>query len=240
MSYREFAVPEPLRQFAERRWSVAGAGRSQILPDGCMDLIEMDGAVLVAGPDTSAFLSDRRTESTTGIRFRPGALPRLLGVPAGELRNMRVPLRDLLPEHGSSPLSAVTTRLLGGEPTPETAPWTLAQLNRITLRLSAGAEVSTVADEIGCSARTLQRQCDAVFGYAPTTLRRVLRFRRAISLLRSGAPLSATAAHCGYADQSHLHREVRVLAGTPVADFRQLSNGANTSMVEPSGSVTLA
>jgi hypothetical protein len=52
-----------------------------------MDLIRMSGSVVVAGPDTSAFVNPSERESFVGLRFRPGALPRLLGVPAAELRN---------------------------------------------------------------------------------------------------------------------------------------------------------
>ncbi|CAN5820977.1 AraC family transcriptional regulator [soil metagenome] len=205
-----------------------------------MDLIEIDETVLVAGPDTTAFVSDRQSTPVQGLRFRPGALPRLLGVPAAELRNSRVPLRELRPNIGDGPLLSVTVRLLSHEPADETTPWPLPQLTEVTGRLAQGAAVSDVADEIGWSARNLQRQCAAVYGYGPATLRRVLRFRKAVGMLRAGVAVTDAAAGAGYADQPHLHREVRALAGVGVAALRYDYSAANRSTDVPSGSVTVA
>ena len=67
----------------------------RVLPDGCMDLMRMDGRFMVAGPDTTASVSPREGEPFVGLRFHPGVLPRLLGVPASELRNARVAVTDL-------------------------------------------------------------------------------------------------------------------------------------------------
>jgi AraC-like DNA-binding protein len=39
---------------------------------------------------------------------------------------------------------------------------------------------------------------------------------RALHLARSGTPLATVAAVSGYADQPHLSREVRALAGVPM------------------------
>lgn len=237
VSYREMPAPGPLGDLAECMWVNDGPRQARILPDGCMDLVEMNGTVLIAGPDTSAFVSNQRSAQARGIRFRPGVLPRLLGVPASALRDMRVPLGDLRIDAAAGSLTAVTRHLLRREPTRETTPWSLTQLAGITARLSAGAEVSAVADEIGWSTRNLQRQCVAVFGYGPATVRQVLRFRRAVRLLRAGVPVAETAAVVGYADQSHLYRHVHALAGVPVS---QLLNAANRSTDVPSGSSTVA
>ena len=237
MSYRELPAPTALRDLAECMWVNEGPRQAWVLPDGCMDLIEMNDAVLIAGPDTTAFLSDQHSPLATGIRFRPGALPRLLGVPAGELHNQRVALDAVRPELTGGSLMSRTARLLGREPNRETAPWRLAQLRHITQRFAGGASVQHVADEIGWSTRTLQRQCVAVYGYGPATLRRVLRFREAVRLLRSGHTVADAAAQVGYADQSHLSRQVRELAGVPAG---RLYSGAKRSIEVPSGSSTVA
>ena len=240
MTYRETTAPPPLRDLVECRWMSTGRGPTRVLPDGCMDLIEMDDTLLVAGPDTVAFLSSGQSARAHGLRFRPGALPRLLGVPAGELRNVRVPLRELRPDLGAGPLSVVAAKLLTREPTGETSPWPLAQLVEVTATLARGTPVHRVADEIGWSTRNMQRHCAAVYGYGPATVRRVLRFRRAVAMLRAGVTVADAAAAAGYADQPHLHREVRVLAGVGVAVVRQDSSAANRSIVVPSGSATVA
>lgn len=188
-----------------------------------MDLIAVNEKVLVAGPDTTAFVSDQPTATASGIRFRPGVLPRLLGVPAAELRDTRVPLRELRPEVSDGSMLAAIEGLLADRPKQETSPWSLPMLAEVTARLRAGDTVGTVADETGWSARTLQRQCAAVYGYGPAMVRRVLRFRTAANLLRAGIPLADTAFRAGYADQPHLQREVRAFAGVPPS---QLSSGA--------------
>ncbi|MGA5463101.1 DUF6597 domain-containing transcriptional factor [Mycobacterium sp. NPDC050041] len=238
MGYREFSPPHRLRDLVECGWTRDGSAEpGRVLPDGCMDLIQMDGHVVVAGPDTVAHLSGSHPDTVRGLRFRPGVLPRLLGVPASELRGHRVPLADLRSDVADRPLLGVTDALAAGEPATETAPWPLPVLRHVTARLADGAAVTEVAAEVGWSARTLQRHCGAVYGYGPVVLRRVLRFRRAVRLLGDGLAAAEVATRVGYADQPHLHREVRTLAGVAVA---QLASGANRSTDVPSGSATVA
>jgi len=242
VGYREFSPPAALRDLIECAWVVDGPPEAvRVLPDGCMDLMRIDGRIIVAGPDTRASVSPHDGEPFVGLRFHPGVLPRLLGVPAADLRNDRVALTELrsgFPRRRT--LTEVAAVLASNEPRPETAPWSLALLGRVTRSLAVGSAVADVAREIGWSNRTIQRQCTSVYGYGPATLRRILRFRRAVLLLGDGLPPTEVAARTGYADQPHLHREVRDLAGVPVASLRQESNGANRSTQLPSGSATVA
>jgi AraC-like DNA-binding protein len=206
-----------------------------------MDLIRMDGRVVVAGPDTTASISQHGAEPFVGLRFRPGMLPRLLGVPAAELRDSRVPLADLgVPTAQGGSLIELATALASGAPSSETAPWSMALLGHVTRSFAGGAAVARVADQIGWSSRTLQRQCTAVYGYGPATLRRILRFRRALQLMDLGASYAEAAAGAGYSDQPHLHREVRDLTGAGLSSLRQVPSGANRSTQFPSGSATVA
>jgi AraC-like DNA-binding protein len=241
VGYREFPPPTMLRDLVECAWVVDGPPEPvRVLPDGCMDLMRMDGRFMVAGPDTTAFVSPRDGEPFVGLRFHPGVLPRLLGVPASELRNARVAMSDLrsVPPRTRS-LVELAADLASDGPRPETAPWSLPLLGHVTGSLAAGSAVTDVAREVGWSRRTLQRQCGAVYGYGPATLRRILRFRRAVLLLDEGLPSVEVAARAGYADQPHLHREVRDLAGVPLAALRQ-DSGAKRSTQLPSGSATVA
>ncbi|MGV0603203.1 helix-turn-helix domain-containing protein [Mycolicibacterium sp. XJ1904] len=242
MGYREFAPPAALAGLAECAWVVDGPPVPvRVVPDGCMDLIRMNGTIMVAGPDITASVTARGPEPFVGLRFRPGVLPRLLGVPAHEVLNERVPLVDLrsVPSSPQS-LSDIVMTLASQRPRAQTAPWSRPTLSHITARLAAGSTAAEVAADLGSSPRTLHRQCAAVYGYGPATLRRILRFRRAQRLLQSGAAIVDIANCAGYSDQSHLHREVREFAGVPPRLLRQDVRGANRSTQFPSGSATVA
>jgi len=239
VGYRELPAPTPLRDLVETAWLLDGpGGAAHVLPDGCMDLIAMRGRIVVAGPDTTAHVSRRGTEVFAGLRFRPGVLPRLLGVPAQELRNQRIGLDELCRVR-SVRLEDVVADLMARPARAQTTPWALPTVHHVTSRLASGASVTAVARDVGWSARTLQRQSLAVYGYGPATLRRILRFRRAVTLLRAGHPTSAAAAGAGYADEPHLHREAREFSGVPLRALVYAS-AANRSTDVPSGSATVA
>lgn len=184
-----------------------------------MDLLWSGSQLLVAGPDTAAFLATTSPGATTvGLRFRPGAAAQVLGMPATALRDTRLLLGELHPvvarvaigriEAGRSPADALLDAVRGlwdGTPDPARAV--------LVSQLGAGVAVAAVADRLGCTTRTVHRRCEQAVGYGPAVLRRVLRFRRAAALLYAGAPIAEVAARAGYADQPHLSREVRALAG---------------------------
>jgi hypothetical protein len=99
-SYREQPAPAGLAGVVACVWrnEISTPRELRVLPDGCMDLIWMDGAVHVAGPDSRAFLTTMGPRQVvTGLRFRPGAAPGVLGVPAWALRDQRLQLEDLWP-----------------------------------------------------------------------------------------------------------------------------------------------
>jgi AraC-like DNA-binding protein len=67
--------------------------------------------------------------------------------------------------------------------------------------------------------RRLHRHCRAAAGYGPKMLERLLRFQRARRIARGTPSLALVAAMAGYADQAHLTRESRRLAGTTPSDL---------------------
>lgn len=244
MGYREVPAPAPLRGVVDAGWLASLApgapGEVQpVLPDGCMDLVWTGTALVVAGPDTQPHPVHRAPGVTSaGLRFRPGALPALLGVPAAGLRDQRVPLVELHPAlariaigrlEGGAAAGAVLAGLaldLPGAPAE-------AGIHAAAAHLDRGASAGEVADALGWTARSLHRRCLTAFGYGPSVLRRVLRFRRAAALLDRGVAPARAAALAGYADQPHLSREVKALAGISPAQF---GSGANRSTPLPSGS----
>ncbi|GGW64059.1 AraC family transcriptional regulator [Streptomyces lucensis JCM 4490] len=205
----------------------ADAGARPVLPDGCMDLLWSEGRLLVAGPDTRPYLPGGPARTWAGVRFFPGTAPALLGVPAHELRDRRVELADLWPADrvrrlrdrvGAAADAATALEDVALDRAAATgAPDPL--LRRLVECLDEGRAVSATAAELGVGARRLHRRCLGAFGYGPKTLARVLRLQRALALARSGVPYAETAARAGYADQPHLAREVRELAGRPLGEL---------------------
>jgi AraC-like DNA-binding protein len=86
-------------------------------------------------------------------------------------------------------------------------------------RAAAGARVEEIADELGLGTRQLHRRCLAAFGYGPKLLGRVLRLQQALALGRDGRPGAEAAAVAGFADQAHLARDLRALAGSTWTDL---------------------
>ncbi|GLP63800.1 AraC family transcriptional regulator [Streptomyces sp. TUS-ST3] len=200
-------------------WTGDGSGR--VLPDGCMDLLWHEGRLLVAGPDTRAHVTAGAPGTWVGLRFYPGSAPAFLGVPAHELRDLRVELADLWPV---PEVRRLRSRIAGApdlgtaleEVVAERAAPVDPVLRALVTRLDAGRPVAASADELGLGARQLHRRSLVAFGYGPKTLARILRLRRALALARSGVPYAETAARSGFADQAHLARDVRELAGLPL------------------------
>jgi len=75
--------------------------------------------------------------------------------------------------------------------------------------------VQHLQEVLALNERTLRRRCHDIFGYGPKTLDRILRFQRFLQLARARgtAGMAAVAAEAGYADQSHLCRELRRYTG---------------------------
>lgn len=84
-------------------------------------------------------------------------------------------------------------------------------------RSHGAVPVGALAAEVGWSRRHLSARFRGQVGLTPKPAARVLRFRRALSLITTerAASISDAAAAAGYADHSHLVREFRRLAGAP-------------------------
>ena len=231
--YSEYRPPASLRGWVECGWSAGSpdAGVRDVLPDGCMDLVWTGAELLVAGPDTvpHPYRSPPGGPPASGLRFVPGGLPALLGIPAAALLDQRVPLIELRPgpardaiarlEHSAPPAAVLldlAARLAAGG-TAEPGSHAVVDL------VGRGRSAGEIAGALGWTTRSLHRHCLGWFGYGPSVLRRILRFRAASALLHEGVPPAAVAARTGYADQPHLSREVRALAGRSPG---QLASGA--------------
>nr|WP_221379387.1 helix-turn-helix domain-containing protein [Actinoplanes polyasparticus] len=78
--------------------------------------------------------------------------------------------------------------------------------------------IGVLADELGVGRRRLERGFRQHIGMSPAKVARITRFQRVVGRFGAGAAPAEAAAGSGLADQSHLARETRALAGmTPSA-----------------------
>jgi AraC-like DNA-binding protein len=214
-----------------------------VVPDGYADLQWVNGELRVAGPDRT--VNDEALPAGTivvGLRFQPASVGPWLGSPASELVNARIPLEEFWGaearrlaanvSEGRSPdaiarrLEAALVERAAQVRAPD--PAALAIFRVVGTDPSCQTEVTRQACEVlGMSERTLRRRSLEAFGYGPKTLHRILRFQRFLRMARaanSGTSLAQLAMAAGYADQAHLSREARELAGmTPATVLGHLA-----------------
>jgi AraC-like DNA-binding protein len=202
-----------------------------VLPDGAATPRRFDA--LVSGFHTTPAVI-RHDGNQRGIQLRvtPAGARALFGMPAGELVAAAVPLDALW----GRVVGEIIDRLQTGATWDER----FATLDRVLLRAAAGrvevpsavraetaeawrrlvaakgsVDVGTLAAHVGWSRRHLSDQFGVEYGVSPKEMARVLRFERSRWLYVRPEPstLAAIAAECGYADQAHMAREWRALAG---------------------------
>ena len=166
-----------------------------------------------------------------------------LGRPLADLRNRAVALDDvfggdarrLTMELYDAPTwearftildRELASRILTAKAPSASVTWVWRRLVETGGRISIGALVG----EVGFSQKHLIGQFREQIGLSPKTLARVLRFGRAIRMIKSGGGvrLAEIAQDCGYYDQAHFSRDFHVFAGvTPTELVRsQLPDGA--------------
>jgi len=204
-------------------------GERRVLPDGCMDLLWDGCRVEIAGADTRAQVLDPTDVPSwrVGLRFAPGFAPRVLGIPADELTDQRVPLdavwtpdrvrevTDLVAASADPGAALESVALRNCAPSDEDT----ELIERVVAMARSGSNSTTIASHVGLSTRQLQRRSRVAFGYGAKTLHRVLRLQQALAFIRRGDRAVDSAMRVGYADQAHLSREVRDMAGVSVTQL---------------------
>lgn len=239
--YSEWSPSPAARRHLACVWT-AGFGdggephTDRIIPDGCIDVVWTGGRLTVAGPDTRwTSVSAGAGATFAGIRFKPGAAPAILGVPASAIVDARADGADVLGTRALLLCERLAATASSVEAAREIESAVIAWLpasapsNRLVegavaaLRVGGGATpVARLAKALGASERQLNRGCVAAIGYGPKLLHRVLRLRRFLELAAapSAPPLSALAFDAGYADQAHMTRDCRELTGLSPARLR--------------------
>jgi AraC-like DNA-binding protein len=209
----------------------------RVLPDGCMDLLvrfdENRGATAsIIGTMTTAIVTSSTSRTAlVGIRFLPGEAFAFLDLSARFATDREVAPRDaglgdttpLLDALSTLPVSAwpsaldrfLCARLARVRP----ADVRVRRSVRALMDTRGNTRVSCLASELGVSERHLERAFLERVGVSPKSFARVIRLQSLIAMLnRETTPLrdrswAFLAADFGYADQSHLVREVKALTG---------------------------
>ena len=172
-----------------------------------------------------------------GIRFTPCGLTVFTKRPLGELSGQRLPLRDvrfLFHEEFASFLREKNTlverlqvieaflmsRLKYAEEVDRQIVWTTG-----VIRQSGGLlPIRELMSRVCICQRHFERRFKHATGYTPKEYSRVVKFRRAMDVLRqvSGNNLFSVAVDCGYYDSSHLVKEFKKLSGSSPMVFTSL------------------
>jgi AraC-like DNA-binding protein len=239
--YREFLPPAALREHVLCLWTqsiqpVATAYAHRVLPDACVDLVFFQGQPpAVIGPWTESFVA-RLAPGTriTGARFYPGKAAAILGLPALELANQQAEIGNVWNAAARAPFASV-----GEQPTFRGSRFALeAALLRHMRKIASadstigaaiqwiarhpGAHVEELSEFAGISSRQMQRRFSAAVGYGPKMFQSILRFQRLLYFASRNVRergLAELAADAGYADQSHMTREVQRFAGKSPGDL---------------------
>ncbi|OSZ64264.1 hypothetical protein CAP40_16425 [Sphingomonas sp. IBVSS2] len=232
MDYAELPLPPALAGLAAAVWTLAasqpGWVEHEATPDGCVELIrrhagrsewrrgqpEYFATGLSDRPIRFGFSGDARF---TAIKLWPWAWHALGGAPCPGFAD------DWIAIAPDSPLAA----LLEGDPVANLAR-ALAGIAPppLAIAILASDSVAAISTRTGLPHRRLQRIFARELGLAPRTYLRLLRFREALQDVQQGADtLAGTAAARGYADQAHMARDFRALAGMPPSDARTRARG---------------
>lgn len=238
-TYREFRPPPALVEFLLCFWtqtiSPSSGFTQRVLPDCCVDIVLMNGLPMVIGPWTEPF--DAHLPSGTnilGARCHPGLASSLLGLPASELLNLSVPLRDICGSRGTAAYSRIADQTT-----------LVAQMSAMERALLAHVAIASPIDKttregirwiarhphqrveglsqwLGLSSRQIQRHFITAVGYGPKLFQSVLRFQRLLNEAHGSGgrrTLADLAANAGYSDQSHMTREFQRFANCPPASL---------------------
>jgi AraC-like DNA-binding protein len=221
MDYVEHPPPPALQGLVKTRWTLAGGAapgdwiEQQAVPDGCVEIIRRRAgrsrwggdqpaafAVgLIERPEGFSLSGDARFE---GLRLWPWAWRLLSDIPLAAMRGRWLPFAatEIEARLAAAPALAATGRAI-------VAAQSVAEMSRAT----------------GMSPRTLQRWFARHVGLPPRAYLRLLRFHKAFEQVPAQPSLADHAAASGFADQAHMARDFRALAGVPAKQARRAARG---------------
>jgi AraC-like DNA-binding protein len=234
MDYREIEPPPELRHLVRAGWTLDAPGgrgwiRHDAMPDGCIEIIRrLEGRSRWGGEQPEAFVAGiitgpARLEIGRGARF---VALRIWPWTWNALGN--IPSPDLVDRWAALPAAAPGLRLPSALDQAMTA-LPEVRLDEETARLAAiipfARSVEELAEASGWQPRRLQRWFGRFIGVPPRLYLRLLRFEEALAGLKAEGTLADHAAARGYADQAHMAREFRTIAGASASRARRSARG---------------
>jgi AraC-like DNA-binding protein len=236
MLYAEHVLPPPLGLLAPSVWTLAPGAESpawidhEATPDGCIEIIrrhsgrsawrqaqpELFATGLSAAPIRFGFSGDA---SFTAVKLWPWAWEALGGVPCPSFADGWIPLDEghplapLLAGDAARVAQSIADAIRFIVPPPIAGP------------ILTASSVEALQRTSGLAPRRLQRWFAVHIGMAPRSYLRVIRFRGSLRALPGTLNLADHAAAHGYADQAHMARDFRALAGAAPSDARRRARG---------------
>jgi AraC-like DNA-binding protein len=228
MDYAELPLPPALDGLVAALWTAAvpAEGEAWIeqeaVPDGCIELIRRHSGRSVWRREQPALFATGLATVTaklrlgagarfTGVKLWPWAWHALGGTPCRDFADDWIAVEDpaLAALFDGDPVEHLVAAFSGTDATFGKA-------------ILASQTVAEIAARTGQTHRQLQRRFEREFGMPPRLYLRLLRFRDALAGIQAnGDTLADTAAAQGYADQAHMARDFRILAGLPPSKARR-------------------
>jgi AraC-like DNA-binding protein len=236
MQYTEQPIPASLDGWVAAIWKLENDGNanawvsSDAAPDGCVELIfrtngrstwggEQPPCFVAGIAETTANLRFSGDSAFLAVRFWPWAWNRIAKPSCPDLMGTWHAIDEnsvigQLPKLAQSAPEVLEAQFVG-----KTIP-------DIAQALLHSASVAEIAARCGQSPRQIQRWFAREVGVPPRRYIRLLRFRAAvIGLGSNGVTMADHAADRGYADQAHMARDFKLLAGTAPSKARRTVNG---------------
>ncbi len=224
MDYRETSPPPHLAGLVKARWTLIGHGTAdawieqQATPDGCIEIIrrargrsrwngEQSASFVVGLVDRPQPFEISGDAAFEALRLWPWAWGIIGDIAPAALhgRWREIPAPDF---------AAIEARLSAA-----------TDLGAIGRAIIAAPSVAAMGAATGMNPRALQRWFARHVGVPPRVFLRLLRFQKTFETLAGEDSLAGHAATQGFADQAHMAREFRSLAGVPATTARRRARG---------------
>jgi AraC-like DNA-binding protein len=196
---------------------------------------ERQPRLLLVGPTTRHMsIAPAGRIRLVGIRFTPGGALPFMSVAPRDVRDVAPSLDDVAQPFDPDLVERLADATPGAEPAllDEALGRRLMRARRVTdrrVRVAVRAtfaahrplRVDALTSLTGLGTRQIERAFRDDVGFGPKTLCRLVRFQRVVRAIEQRKRLAwaPLAAELGYADQSHLAREFRELAGTTLTAY---------------------